>query len=106
MGEGIQKELEPEVGIASTKVRHDKMEHWLREWYKTLTFNTCEHSRLPVMMGPLLELHIKPDMSQSSATTQYWCPSTGESKSRQTWTETNNWELSRRSLMGHLTHGY
>jgi predicted GH43/DUF377 family glycosyl hydrolase len=41
-------------------VRHNKIELWLKERYQTSVFNTCEHSQLPMMEGPPLELHIDP----------------------------------------------
>ena len=38
----------------------DKLEKWLLDYYKTSTFNVCEHQTLPMMSGPPLRLMIDP----------------------------------------------
>ena len=39
----------------------DKLQNWLLDYYKSSTFNVCEHQPLPMMSGPPMKLTIKPD---------------------------------------------
>ena len=38
----------------------ENLQNWLLDYYKTSTFNTCEHQTLPMMSGPPLRLMIDP----------------------------------------------
>ena len=38
----------------------DRLKEWLLEYYKSTTFNTCDHQQLPLMTGSPLQLHMDP----------------------------------------------
>ena len=44
-----------------TEENRDKMQQYLIDYYKSSTFNTCEHQPLPMMKGPLLKLMVDPE---------------------------------------------
>lgn len=39
----------------------EKIQSWLLDYYKSSTFNVCEHQTLPMMSGPPLHLNIDPN---------------------------------------------
>ena len=39
----------------------EKLEKWLLNYYKSSTFNVCEHQPLPMMSGPPMRLNINPE---------------------------------------------
>ena len=41
----------------------DRLKEWLLQYYKSTTFNTCDHQQLPLMTGSPLELHMDPQAS-------------------------------------------
>ena len=42
----------------ATEQYREKLEQWLLDYYKSSTFNTCEHQKLPMMSGPPMSLLI------------------------------------------------
>ena len=40
----------------ATEQNREKIEKWLFNYYKSSTFNTCEHQKLPMMLGPPMKL--------------------------------------------------
>ena len=44
----------------------DKIQSWLLDYYKTSTFNVCEHQVLPMMSGPPLHLMIDPNATPTA----------------------------------------
>ena len=44
----------------ATEENLDKLERYLLDFYKSSTFNTCEHQVLPMMSGPAMRLTIDP----------------------------------------------
>ena len=51
----------PSLPFPATEENGDKMEKWLLDYYKSSTFNVCEHQPLPMMDGPPLRLMVEPD---------------------------------------------
>ena len=45
----------------ATAENRDNIEKWLLDYYKSSTFNVCEHQPLPMMSGPPLRLMIDPN---------------------------------------------
>ena len=45
----------------ATEENREKLEHYLREFYKASTFNTCDHQPLPFMNCPPMSLMVDPD---------------------------------------------
>ena len=45
----------------ATDANRGKLETYLVEYYKSSTFNTCDHQMLPMMTGPPMSLMIDPD---------------------------------------------
>ena len=45
----------------ATEENRGKLEQYLLDYYKTSTFNVCEHQILPMMTGPPMRLMISPD---------------------------------------------
>ena len=45
----------------ATEENRGKLQQYLAEYYKSSTFNTCEHQPLPLMEGPPLKLMVNPD---------------------------------------------
>ena len=45
----------------ATEENREKMEKWLLDYYKSSTFNMCEHQPLHMMDGPQLRLMVEPD---------------------------------------------
>jgi hypothetical protein len=46
----------------------DRLKEWLLQYYKSTTFNTCDHQQLPLMTGSPLELHMDPQASPVACT--------------------------------------
>ena len=53
--------LPTSLPFPATEANRDKLEQWLLEYYKSSTFNICEHQPLPHMEGPPLALMIDPN---------------------------------------------
>lgn len=51
----------PTLPFPATAENREKLEKFLLDYYKSSTFNTCEHQPLPLMEGPPLHLMINPD---------------------------------------------
>lgn len=49
-----------------TEEYREKLESYLREHYRSSTFNTCEHQPLPLMGGPPLRLMIDPEATPTA----------------------------------------
>ena len=49
-----------------TEENREKLESYLREHYRSSTFNTCEHQPLPLMGGPPLRLMIDPEATPTA----------------------------------------
>lgn len=47
----------------------DRLKQYLLDYYKSSTFNTCEHQPLPMMEGPPLRLMIDPDANPTAVHT-------------------------------------
>ena len=47
-------------GLDATEKNLPDLKQWLIEYYKSTTFNTCEHQPLPMMSGEPLKLHVDP----------------------------------------------
>lgn len=45
----------------ATEDNRSQLKEFLKEYYKSSTFNTCKHQQLPMMSGPALELMVDPD---------------------------------------------
>ena len=45
----------------ATAENRSKLEQWLLKYYKSSTFNVCEHQPLPMMSGPPLRLMVDPE---------------------------------------------
>lgn len=44
-----------------TEQNRDKLKQWVIDYYRSSTFNVCEHQLLPLMEGPPLTLNIDPN---------------------------------------------
>ena len=44
-----------------TETNRELLQDWLLNYYKSSTFNTCEHQQLPLMDGPPMRLMVDPD---------------------------------------------
>jgi hypothetical protein len=44
----------------ATEAKRGKLQQYLLDYYKSSTFNTCEHQTLPLMEGPPMRLMIDP----------------------------------------------
>lgn len=53
--------LPTSLPFPATEENREKLEEWLLNYYKSSTFNTCEHQTLPMMSGPPMKLIIKDD---------------------------------------------
>ena len=51
----------PPIPFPPTEENRERLEAFLKEKYRSSTFNTCNHQPLPLMHGPPLQLHIKKD---------------------------------------------
>ena len=51
----------PQLPYPATPENREKLENFLLEYYKSSTFNTCNHQPLPLMDGPPLHLMVNPD---------------------------------------------
>ena len=49
-----------ELPFPADEVNRDRLEEWLRNYYKANSFNTCTHQPLPMMHGPPLRLMVDP----------------------------------------------
>jgi hypothetical protein len=49
----------PEMPFPATEENKDRLRKFLEDYYKSSTFNTCQHQPLPMLHGPLLEIHVK-----------------------------------------------
>ena len=60
-----RRELPPplptKLPFPATTENREKLQGYLLDYYKSSTFNTCEHQPLPLMSGPPLKLRIDPD---------------------------------------------
>ena len=45
----------------ATEENREKLQRYLLDYYKSSTFNTCEHQPLPLMDGPPMKLMVDPD---------------------------------------------
>lgn len=45
----------------ATEANRERLEQWLLDYYRSSTFNTCEHQPLPLMDGPPMRLMIDPN---------------------------------------------
>jgi hypothetical protein len=45
----------------ATEANRERLQQWLLEYYKSSTFNTCEHQSLPLMEGVPMRLMVNPD---------------------------------------------
>ena len=45
----------------ATEPNQELLQDWLLNYYKSSTFNTCEHQQLPLMDGPPMQLMVDPD---------------------------------------------
>ena len=50
-----------ELPFPATPENRQKLEKWLLNYYASSTFNTCEHTELPMMSGPPLRLMVNRD---------------------------------------------
>lgn len=50
----------PPQRLPSPDANREKLQRYLLDYYKSSTFNTCEHQPLPLMEGPPLELMVDP----------------------------------------------
>ena len=50
-----------QLPFPATDANRERLEHWLLDYYRSSTFNTCEHQPLPLMDGPPMRLMIDPD---------------------------------------------
>ena len=50
-----------ELPLPATDANGPRLKEWLLNNYRSSTFNTCPHQKLPGMAGPALKLAIKPD---------------------------------------------
>ena len=53
--------LPSKLPFPATDANRGKLETYLVEYYKSSTFNTCDHQMLPMMTGPPMRLIIDPD---------------------------------------------
>ena len=51
-----------------------KMKAWLLRHFASSTFNQCPHQVLPVMTGPLLEVHLNPNATPRYVSTPSMVP--------------------------------
>ena len=51
----------PKLPFAATKANRGQLRQFLIDYYKSSTFNTCDHQPLPLMDGPPMKLMIDPD---------------------------------------------
>ena len=47
-----------EMPISASEENREELEKWLLDYYKSSTFNVCEHQPLPLMTGPPLKIHV------------------------------------------------
>lgn len=71
----------------ATEENRGKLQQYLTDYYKSSTFNTCEHQPLPLMEGPPLKLMINTDAEPVAYQSPYQSRSTGRMTSRQDSTE-------------------
>ncbi|GFO33256.1 enzymatic polyprotein [Plakobranchus ocellatus] len=53
--------LPTSLPFPATEENREKLERWLLDYYKSSTFNVCEHQELPMMSGPPMRLIIDDD---------------------------------------------
>ncbi|GFO32369.1 transposon ty3-i Gag-Pol polyprotein [Plakobranchus ocellatus] len=53
--------LPTSLTVPATEENREKLERWLLDYYKSSTFNVCEHQKLPMMSGPPMRLIIDDD---------------------------------------------
>jgi len=51
----------PKLPFEPTEENVDKLEQFLKDYYRSSTFNTCNHQPLPLIHGPPLEFQMKKD---------------------------------------------
>ena len=49
------------IPFAPTEENREKLQEWLLNYYRSSTFNMCEHQPLPMMEGPPMHLMIDPE---------------------------------------------
>ena len=85
-----QKPPPPHINIPFPAIETNRARHKELDYYKSSTFNTCEHQTLPLMEGPPMKLMVDPDATPTAHHTQSLCHFTGKIKSRQGWTRMLN----------------
>ena len=53
--------LPTSLPFPATEENREKLEQWLLDYYRSSTFNVCEHQTLPMMSGPPMRLFIDED---------------------------------------------
>ena len=53
--------LPTSLPFPATEENREKLEQWLLDYYKSSTFNVCEHQKLPMMSGPPMRLIVDDD---------------------------------------------
>ena len=53
--------LPTSLPFPATEENREKLEQWLLDYYKSSTFNICEHQTLPMMSGPPMRLIVNDD---------------------------------------------
>lgn len=60
-----QRQLPPEkpqkLPFSATEANRESIQEWLKNYYLSSTFNTCDHQPLPMMEGPPLRLMVNED---------------------------------------------
>lgn len=51
----------PTPPFPTTEENRERLQQWLLDYYKSSTFNTCEHQPLPMMSGPPMRLMMDPN---------------------------------------------
>ena len=54
------------IPFPATEENKDRLQHWLLDYYKSSTFNTCEHQLLPMMDSPPLKFTIEENATPSA----------------------------------------
>ena len=70
-----------------------QFKQYLLDYYRSSTFNTCEHQPLPMMEGPPMHLMIDPKTNQQPITHLYQFQSIGRMLLKRDWIETSDWEF-------------
>ena len=73
------------------EANRDKLQQYLLDYYKSSTFNTCEHQLLPLMDGPPMHLMVDQKQSLLRTTHPCLCHYTGEMRSKLDWITMFSW---------------